>query len=398
MPRPTYAIILASSLLLLSILNGASSILANPLSTLNSSSLVPVGIASYGLYNISNDSGPYQIETNSIIGVAQINSIHAYNMSPPANTSATAASLQLNVVLNITATDGNRFSYWIQDVADLNTSNMTYSIGDNIWNMTGVNASVTNITVSAMGSSAPIGSGAPPNATFYAFFPNTTTTYSYPLYFIPIVSVKIAGGRPFLQVGYRQTNGTETFYDNVTFNISAASAYFLVTPYYLTPSPANGTVQGNFYDAELVFGGEANGESSTFSNTSAILWIGYSNNGILTPFPALADFGSDTEESATGLSVGQGLENAYVAQGNLDYNQTLYLSGIPSILGSAGSGAIPVGTTASSPNTTRATITQPNLPQTANNATSESGNPQSNLLQRILGAISSFFMGLFGHM
>ncbi len=396
MPRPTYPIIMASFLLLLSILNGASPALVNPLGALNFSSPVPVGIVSYGLYNISNDSGAYRIETNSIVGFARIDSIHAYNASPPANTSATSASLQLNVVLNITATNGNRFSYWIQDVADLNTSNMTYAIGDNIWNMTGLNASVTNGTVSAMGSSVPIGSGSSPNATFYVFFPNTTVSYSYPLYFIPVVSVKLAGGRPFLQIGYQQTNGTETFYDNVTFNISAASAHFLVTPYHLTPAPANGTAQGNFYDAELVFGGEANGESSTFSNTSALLWIGYSDNGILTPFPAVADFGSDTVESATGLAVGQNMGNAYVAQGNLDYNQTIYLSGIPGILKSPGYNAISTATAV--PYTNAATGPRPNLSQTADNASSAGSSPQQSLLQEILGAISNFFMGLFGHL
>lgn len=399
MPRTLQGIFLVSSFLLLFAANSTSAMLVGPLNYLNSSVAVPTGIASYGLYNISNDSGPYQIQTNSIVGFSQINSIQAYNASPPENTSTYGATLQLNVVLNITATNGGHYSYWIQDVADLNTSNMTYAIGDNIWNMTRVNGSVINTTIiSGLGSTAPTGQGL---TTFYVYFPNTTNSYGYPLYFIPVINVKLADGHPVVQIGYK-VDGSYVFYDNVTFNITAENAYLLVTPYYLTPAPVGGSAIGNFYDAEMILGGEGSGEASQFTNTNVVLWIGYLNNGTLTPFPTVGSFGSDTEETGHGLSVGPSGGDALVTTGQLNYNETVSLYGIPSMLGteniSGSSTSTIVASTTTMPTSQPANNTSNYTTTTVSNETSGNSGASSNIIQNILNAIENFFSDLFGHL
>lgn len=395
MSMKPYSVFLISSVVFLFASHSAGAALVNPVGGINSS-VMPVGIASYGLYNIPNDSGPYQIETNSIVGFARINSIHAYNASPPNGSSEYGATIQLNVVLNITGRNGADYSYWIQDVADLNTSNMTYTIGDNIWNMTSINGSVGNTTVSGIGITAPMNQTynmSAPGPDFYVYFPNASVSYRYPLYFIPIVNIKMAGGHPVAQIGYQGNGGADAFFDNVTFNISAENAYLLVTPYYETPAPAGGLASGNFYDSELILAGEGSGEVSQFSGTNASLWMGYSDHGVLTPFPTVADFGSDTQEGAGGLSVGEQGGNITVAQGQINYNETLTQYGVPSVLGNS--------TAMIAPAIMQPVIIQEqpiniNTSTLTANASFANSVASSSLVQNILNGIENFFLGLFG--
>ncbi len=309
--------------------------LINPVSYINSSTPYAVGVVSYGLYNISNGSGPYQVQTGEIIGYAKISRLAAFNSSPPGNTSAYGATLQLNAVLNITSAQGNNYSYWIQDVMDMNTSNGTYMIGDNVWNMTGLFANTSSGTIIGRGNSTffltPLYNGTQINESFYSYFPNYTYPSAYPLYFIPAERVKIVNSYPVVQVGYEQ-NGSYYWYDNVTFDIPAKSAYFLVTPYYQTPAPELLHNASSFYDAELVLGGEGSGEVSNFSQANVTLWIGYLDNQTLIPFPAVGVFGSDTQEAARNLAISQANGDALITTGSLYYNRTLLLYGTPLLL------------------------------------------------------------------
>ena len=307
-----------------------------PLSTFNSSIPVPVGIASYGLYNISDPLSSYRIATNGIVGFARIDALSAYNATPPANTSRYGATIQLNVVMNMTTFDGRHYSYWLQDVIDMNTSNMTYTIGDNIWNFTTLIANMSNTTVSGQGNVTPPTATDPYSANFtpgiYIGGFNSTYSLRVPTYFIPIVRVTMQGSRPVVNFGY-MGNGSQVFYDNVTFNVSAVSAYLLVTPDYLTPVGNSSTAsQGNYYDAELTIGGEGSGEISNFSRANVTLWMGYYNKSGLVPFPTVSPFGGDTAEAAQNLTAVQSNGVVVVRTGVLDYNRTLFLSGVPAML------------------------------------------------------------------
>lgn len=325
-------------ILLAALASSASAQPVLPLSIVNLSAPVPVGIASYGLYNVSNPSSVYQIQTNEIVGFARINSLSAYNATPPVNTSRYGATIQLNVVMNITTLNGRRDSYWLQDVIDMNTSNRTYTMGDNIWNFTTLIANISNTTVMGSGSVIPPSSTNPYSANFtpgiYAGGFNNTYNLTTPTYFIPIIKVGLQGGHPVVNIGYIY-NGSAVFYDNVTFNVSATSAYLLVTPDYLTPVyNASAASPGNFYDAELVIGGEGSGEISYFSRANVTLWMGYYNQSDLVPFPSVVPFGADTAESSQNLTVISGNGGIVVTTGAPDYNKTLTLSAIPAMLSS----------------------------------------------------------------
>ena len=106
------------------------------------------------------------------------------------------------------------------------------------------------------------------------------------------------------------------FYDNVTIpNLNNYS--ILVTPYYYTPSTLTNE-SNNYYDAELIFGGEFNGENTTFSYMNATLNLYYDKGGILEKFPSYYSFGRDTEEGVYNLNTTILNGTGYVRIGALD--------------------------------------------------------------------------------
>ncbi|MCL5428028.1 MAG: thermopsin [Candidatus Marsarchaeota archaeon] len=243
-------------------------VLVNPLNqsiyNTTSNDSYPVGISSYGLSNSSGNLGPYQIKTDGIGGYAVINSVSAYNATARANASKGGASLQLNAVMNIVS-GGKTYAYWLQDALLLNTSNMTYSLADNIWNSTAHDANMSNGTVLGGGYVSPTNS-TNSSRDYYAQQTNSSA-YTLPLVFSPVMKIQYYSGRPEVSFGVDTKSGTY-YFDNVTFNITSDNAYFLLTPYYMTPG-------GTFYDFEFVFGGEANGATTAFNEMSSSLWLYY---------------------------------------------------------------------------------------------------------------------------
>ena len=106
------------------------------------------------------------------------------------------------------------------------------------------------------------------------------------------------------------------WFDNVTIrDPTVSSAYFYV-------SGNNTTPEGTFYDTEFVFGGENDGEATSFTQMSASMQLFYDNStdGTLTYFPSYYSFGQDTAESADNLHVsysGNGV--AQVSPGGVNY-------------------------------------------------------------------------------
>ncbi len=315
----------------------ASAQLITPYPFVYGATSLPTGIAAYGLSNIAAGTGPYVVDTNTVFGYARINSMKAYNgsLSSALNVSDYGVSLQLNVVLNVTS-GNNTYAYWLQDVGDFNTSNMTFSYVDNVWNATNETANMSNSTIAGLGNVT--STGPPPSIftdlfnytpaeNFYSYSANSTS-YSLPLYFEPVIRVTSNHGYPYVQFGYLD-NGSAYFYDNTTLLIPNSRFHIEVTPYNQSGSLPNSFNSSNFYDAELVFGGEASGATVNFDNVNATLWMGYLNGSSITPFPYVADFGFNTAENVTNMSVNQGNGVALAGTGYLDPGETISLSGVP---------------------------------------------------------------------
>ncbi len=297
-----------------------------------SAGALPVGIASYGLSNILNSSPrAYQVNTQEIVGIANISALKAYNASPPANVSKSGASLQLNVVMNGYNDKGKELTYWLQDVVSFNTSNNNFYFADNIWNFSLPRANMTKV----------YGKGNLSKSNYTTYY-EKFYGYNYPTYYINYslpFSVKliiltsgnkISFGYQILKNNYcnlypntftcrdmylNATPQSEIFYDNVTIpNLSNYS--ILITPYYKTPGTlTNGS---NYYDAELIFGGESNGENTTFSSMNATLQLFYNNSATLTAFPTYYTFGRDTGEGAYNLYTIIRNATGYVTVGNIN--------------------------------------------------------------------------------
>ena len=281
-----------------------------------SSGALPIGIAGYGLYNNLNSSiKTYQISTDEVVGIANISAIKAYNATPPKNVSKYGASLQLNVMMNGYNSQGKKLTYWLQDVVDFNTSDNNFYLADNIWNSSSPRANMTEV----------IGRGnlstynhTTYNQKLYVYaYPKYYMNYSLPLSVRLIIKTngnKISFGYQILKNDFcnfypnsftcldeylNATPQSTIFYDNVTIpNLNNYS--ILITPYYMTPSTL--TNSSNYYDAELIFGGESNGEFTTFSSMNATLNLYYNKNRTLEEFPSYYSFGRDTEEGVYNLN------------------------------------------------------------------------------------------------
>jgi len=293
--------------------------LVNPFSYIfqnKSSGALPVGIASYGLYNNLNASvKTYQIKTDEVVGTANISAIKAYNATPPKNVSKYGASLQLNVMMNGYNEQDKKLTYWLQDVVHFNTSDNNFYLADNIWNCSSPRANMTEVI--GRGNLSTYNHTAY-NQKLYAYaYPKYYMNYSLPLSVRLIIKTngnKISFGYQILKNDFcnfypnsftcldeylNATLQSTIFYDNVTIpNVNNYS--ILVTPYYYTPSTL--TNSSNYYDAELIFGGESDGENTTFSSMNATLNLYYNKNRTLEEFPSYYSFGRDTAERAYNLN------------------------------------------------------------------------------------------------
>lgn len=309
------------------VLINSTSELVNPLNGTTPQGNYSVGVASYGIYNISGRLYPYQVRTDEVVGVANISAISAYNPNPAANTSVSGASMQLNVVLNTYV--GNKLKvFWLQDVVDFNTSSGEYYLIDNIWNNTGISSNVSKYDL--VGSGNLTNCGACGNQTFYAdTYPGLFFNYTLPLSMKLIILQNQTPGGSEISFGYQiLRNGSVglqplVFYDHILIPGSGNST-ILTTPYYETPS--NGGLLGNFYDSEFVFGGESSGVNTNFYAMNASVWIFYDRNGQLVPFPSVYTFGQNTAESATNLKTGPGKSGAVVTTGQLNLAENLVTS------------------------------------------------------------------------
>ena len=309
--------------------------LVDPFSTQNFSEPYPTGMVSYGLYNVSGTLVPYTVRTDMVGGYANITSISAYDPSPPPGTSKYGASLQLNAVLHIVSPHGT-YDYWLQNVLDVDTENHSYYIADNIWNYTYENNGLYNGSLSGNGmlyNNNMTAGGKLSGRNFYGYG-TETGNYRLPIKFAPVIRVGIKEGRPYAAFGYYTPEGIY-YYDNVTINVSAESAYLLVTPYYGTNLKNNNL---NYYDAEFVFGGEGEGAYAYFNSIEANLSLYYYNSTeAKVAFPSVFTFGSDTAEDAGNVSISRYGSFVHASTGRNNPVSDFILSGmLPDIASKVG--------------------------------------------------------------
>ena len=271
---------------------------------------------------------PYEIRTNEIVGIANITALDAktHNASLYGDNVA-GATLQLNANVVVTDNSGQQYTYWAQNVQDFVTSVPVVSVGDSLWNNTDLVGYMDNQSVTSSNfENGGFVSATNTNGTITYNYQYSTTNASYSLPYNsallmnesvnPNVGVLLQMGIRVLGNGSAVVPVQHTYwYDNITIHDpSVNSAYFEVSGNDTTPL-------GSYYNAELVFAGEGNGESANFIQTDALLGLFHQNdtNGSLISFPSYYSFGGDTGEAASNLNVAYSNGIAQVSVGNPNY-------------------------------------------------------------------------------
>ncbi|MBP1357089.1 MAG: thermopsin family protease [Sulfolobus sp.] len=271
---------------------------------------LPTGVATF--------NGP--IYTNAVLGYANITRLLAYNSS----LNSYGASLQLNVILQANTTNGETYYFWLQNVADFITNESEMGFTDNIWNFTTPLAGVTNVT-----GNGEICYTLNPFRHF-SFYGYSTPmfNYSFPLAFYLLISESYVPSGIYVNFTYVIIQNNTILpphvvtYDRVFIPVPQLQSAYIIVNNATTPNETVGICEylGNYIDAELVWGGYSNGESTEFLSMSSYLALMYNSGNNWIPFKAVYDFGEDTAESAQNLHVAISSNgDAYVSVGYPDY-------------------------------------------------------------------------------
>ncbi|MGC8631023.1 MAG: thermopsin [Thermoprotei archaeon] len=259
-----------------------------------SSPPAPIGVADYGLVNSSGILLPYRVRATEVVGQANITALKAYN---PLFISPYSASMQLNAVLQENTTSGQQ-DYLLQNVIQFQTNQSTLRFADNVWNLTSPSSYMSSSRISGNGAVL-TQAWVPPwglaSASLYSFSTGSQG-YGLPLSATLEISTFVTQGKVALAFSY-SLNGRKTVtYDRVLLTASKAiNASIFVNGYSMTPV-------GNYYDAELVFGGGYDAEATDFTSMGASLSLSYVlSNGTQVRPRSLFGFGSDTAETAYGI-------------------------------------------------------------------------------------------------
>lgn len=240
----------------------------------------PMGLADYGI----GSSGAYEYSTSSFQGIVQIFSLSTLNA-----TDATTMSFQLNAVLYFTTQTGGQFSYWIQDIAEYNTTNKAIFFEDNVWNLSSTTAEISASGISGSGQISTDANGT-------GFYGDVASQY-YSYLTLPVTlhfevnSSLNSQNEPQVLFSYMDGSSWDTF-DTVTFPAPSSAALdsgFLVDGKTYDP-------YGTFYDAELILGGDSNGGNTTNLQSNVDLQLQYWNGNNYQEIYNAYNFGSDTAE------------------------------------------------------------------------------------------------------
>jgi hypothetical protein len=259
----------------------------------------PMGIADYGV----GPSGFYQYSTNAFLASVSIVSLQTRNA-----TGDPSMGFQLNVVLDFADITGE-YAYWVQDVAQIDTSTNQIFFFNNIWNFTAPRANMNGSAVAGNGQvSVYKGTG------YYYDAPSTGIgngiNLVYPATDSFLVTTSLNSARePTVAFQYEDGSGFQT-YDNVTFKtanrVSTFSGFEVNGNSY---NPA-----GTFFDSEMVLAGPGGGLSTADVKSdlrmSLYYWNGHNYQAVSNTY----NFGSNTAET---LSNAVSLGNYVTATGSL---------------------------------------------------------------------------------
>jgi len=263
----------------------------NPLS-LYSREPAPMGIADYG---IGPNCSPYKYNTTSFLGIVRIDSLSTYNsLLNYLNYTGGPYGMTFQLNVNLQFYNGaSEYVYWVQDVADLNTSSNNITFLDNVWNLSEPNANMHNSTVSGNGTVA----NSSGTHFYYDCASPSMSGNDVALHYTTKIEFKIdslitSSNQPEVAFMYNDGYGWIT-YDNVVFKFISN----LTKDYGFVVNGNNYEPDGyTFYDAELILGGPGGGTQTNDNLSNLQLQLEYWNGHNFQQVANAFNFGSDTAE------------------------------------------------------------------------------------------------------
>ena len=273
----------------------------------------PMGIVDYGVSSYGN---VYNISTNSIQSSITLNNLLT-NLSGDYN-----ASIQLNV--NVMLKYQNRTqAYFAQNVIFIDTKNKHVNFIDNVWNDSGINASLDSRLIKGNGTVSP----SIKNYTYYFYQAknqngdNITLRNNQTVYLRTNSSIS-KNGTPEIIFSYNDGYGWVE-YDKVNLLINEK-----IKNYSIIISGFNYTPSYNFYDAGIIIGGPGNGYNTTLMSGSAELTLSYWNGNNFQDVQDTYDFGCDTEEGINNAVISPSFYNDGLLYANISSGKNFYLGSL----------------------------------------------------------------------
>jgi thermopsin len=282
----------------------------------------PLGVAEYGLRNVSGTITPYMLSTSSVQGTYL-----PYEMSGLSQdiSGPDEYGVQLNSVLNnVTLFGTTGYQFWTQNVVEYSDFSHQLFFVSNIWNFSG-----PSFDANTLYQYGPNGTVAAPEL-YYATGGPITISYPFDLHLY--LNSTLVDGRDAVYFNFTLANATEYFqgsYDYAIFNSTVPGGPAAPAPAYV----ANGFNYNPFGlpdDFELTLGGPGGGSNFDALAAQAYFGLQYWNSTSATyeTVPSAYGYGSETGETAIG---------AYVLWGNpgasgYGGNPTAFLATGPSYL------------------------------------------------------------------
>ena len=274
----------------------------------------PTGMVSVGWNPIA--CKPISYNTTSFMATINIDSIYACNQSHLFHLND--VTFQLNAVLSFNA-GGFPYSYWVQDVAELNTESHEICFLDNIWNFSSCSLMLYSSSVSGNGSVDNI-QGFFTGQYFYSdlapqFDPGNNFRLNYPATVkLKVISEISPFGIPEVVFQYNDGFGWIT-YDNAYFHFANNILYdssFVVSG--LCSTGANLP-----FNSGVIIGGYGNGASTNLEVANFTLGLTYWNGHNYQAPQFGFNEGANTAEAVQGASVSlsslDGVPVAHVSTG-----------------------------------------------------------------------------------
>jgi hypothetical protein len=247
----------------------------------------PMGIADYGI-NSSNMG--FYFNSTSFEGGVLIDNLTTYNSS--ISSCPSNSGIQLNLIYRFNLA-GHNYTYWVQNVAIVNTSSRAIAFIDNVWNFTSTSSEMYNSSITGNGSVYKSSSG---DLYYYEANHGSFSKFSYKELQLRSTSF-IKSGFPHIDMEYNSGNGW-IVYDTLNFTFAGNT----VADYNFIVNGNQPNDNGLPVDAGLIIGGPGNGTDTKAINVNITMYLEYWNGHNYQAITDAYNHGSDTAEGICNIT------------------------------------------------------------------------------------------------